>query len=138
MFGGGRYDGLVELFGAAPLSAVGFGMGDITLFNFLESNGLLPKFKPATELYVCGLGNDAQKVASELREMGLNVAFDSTGRKLDKQIKTAEKLGIRYVLFVGDKEIADEQYALKDLVTGEQESRSLQRVVSTIKDFRKK
>jgi histidyl-tRNA synthetase len=137
MFGGGRYDGLVELFGAAPLSAVGFGMGDITLFNFLESNGLLPKFKPATELYVCGLGNEAQKVAGELREMGLNVAFDSTGRKLDKQIKTAEKLGIRYVLFVGDKEIADEQYALKDLVTGEQESRSLQRVVSTIKDFRK-
>lgn len=137
MFGGGRYDGLVELFGAAPLSAVGFGMGDITLMNFLETNKLLPKFKPATELYVCGLGEGVQKVVTELREMGLNVAFDSTGRKLDKQIKTAEKLGIRYVLFVGEKEIADEQYALKDLVTGEQESHSLQRIVTTVKDFRK-
>lgn len=137
MFGGGRYDGLVELFGAAPLSAVGFGMGDITLMNFLEANNLLPKFKPATELYVCGLGAGAQKIVSELREMGLNVAFDSTGRKLEKQIKTAEKLSIRYVLFVGEKELADEQYTLKDLVTGEQEVHGLQRIVSMVKDFRK-
>ncbi len=136
MFGGGRYDGLVELFGAESLSAVGFGMGDITLMNFLEANNLVPALKPATELYVCGLGTGAQKVVSELREMGLNVAFDSTGRKLDKQIKAAQKLGIRYVLFVGDKELETEQYALKDLVNGEQENHSLQRVVSTVKDIR--
>lgn len=136
MFGGGRYDGLVELFGAEPLSAVGFGMGDITLMNFLEANKLVPALKPATELYVCGLGIGAQQVVAELREMGLNIAFDSTGRKLDKQIKAAQKLGIRYVLFVGDKELEAEQYALKDLVSGEQESHSLQRIASTVKDIR--
>lgn len=136
MFGGGRYDGLVEMFDAEPLSAVGFGMGDITLLNFLESNNLLPALPPATEIYVLGMGIGADKVVSELREMQVNVAFDSTGRKLDKQIKTAEKLGIRFVLFVGDLEISQEQYGLKDLKSGEQSAMSLQRVVSTIKDIR--
>ncbi len=137
MFGGGRYDGLVELFGVEALSGVGFAMGDITLVNFLESNSLMPKFKPSTELYVCGLGDGAQKVAQQLRGMEINTAFDSTGRKLEKQIKTAEKLGIRYILFVGDKELAEEQFGLKDLVTGEQEAHSLERIVSIVKDFRK-
>lgn len=137
MFGGGRYDGLVELFGAEPLSAVGFGMGDIPLMNFLEVNNLVPTIKPTTEIYVCGLGAGAEKVAAELREMGLNVAFDPTGRKLDKQIKTAGKLGIRYILFVGEKELSAEQYALKDLVSGEQELHGLQRIVSIVKDYRK-
>lgn len=136
MFGGGRYDGLVELFGAEALPAVGFGMGDITLMNFLMSNNLLPNPKPATHLYVIGMADGARRVCNELREIGINLAFDETGRKLDKQIKTAEKLGIRYVLFVGEKELADELYTLKDLKSGEQQSKSVQRIATIIKDFR--
>ena len=42
MLGGGRYDGLVGLFGVKPVSSVGFGWGDVTLMNFLELHGLLP------------------------------------------------------------------------------------------------
>lgn len=140
MFGGGRYDGLVGEFGVEPLPTVGFGMGDVTLLNFLSSHGLLPEPRAETEVYVIPIGvglDKAQAITTELREMGVNVAVDITGNKLDKQIKTATKKGIRFALFVGQNELDDEQYALKDLVTGQEERRSLQRVVSAIKDYRK-
>lgn len=139
MFGGGRYDGLVGLFGVEPVPTVGFGMGDVTLQNFLESHKLLPDLRTETELIVISLGEayeGSAKVASELRQMGLNVAVDSTRRKIDKQIKSAAKSPVRYVLFVGEKEVSSQQFVLKDLETGKDEQLSLQRVVSKIKDFR--
>ncbi len=140
MFGGGRYDGLVELFGVPPIPAVGFAMGDITLQNFLESNDLLPKLQTETDLYAVLIGDvldAAQKPLSQLRQMGVNVATDYTNRKLDKQIKTAVKKDIRYALFIGEEELAGEQFVLKDLKTGQEERHSLQRVVAVVKDYRK-
>jgi len=139
MFGGGRYSGLVGLFGVEPIEAVGFAMGDVTLANFLESNKLLQPLKPETELYVVLIGDvqgQAQKVVADLREMGVNVALDITGRKPDKQTKTAAKKGIRYVLFIGEEEIKNETYKLKDLLDGTEESHGAQRLVSIIQDRR--
>ncbi len=139
MFGGGRYSGLVGMFGVEPIEAVGFAMGDVTLGNFLESNKLLQPLKPETELYVALIGDvidGAQKVVADLREMGVNVAVDITGRKSDKQIKTAAKKGIRYVLFIGEEEIKNETYKLKDLLDGTEESHGAQRLVSIIQDRR--
>ena len=141
MFGGGRYDGMLEVFGAEPVPTVGFGMGDITLMNFLETHDLVPVKPPETDVYMVLIGevsDDAQNLASELREMGVNVAVDYTGRKPDKQIKAAAKKGIRFVMFVGEKEIQSEQYTIKDLVTSQEETHGLQRIVSAVKDFRKK
>lgn len=140
MFGGGRYDGLVGVFGVDPVPTVGFGMGDITLFNFLETHKLLPDLQPATDVYVVLIGLDdmsGQSVVNELREMGLNVAVDSTGRKLEKQIRSAEKLGLKHVVFVGQKELEAQSFKLKNLVTGQEESHSAQRIVSIVKDHRK-
>jgi histidyl-tRNA synthetase len=141
MFGGGRYDGLVGLFGVEPVPTVGFGMGDVTLQNFLEAHNLLPKLKPETDLYVILIGNVYEKalpIVSELRQMGLNVQLDSSGRKPDKQLKTALKKGINYVLFVGENELKEEQFKLKNLTNGEEESHGLARIVSIVKDYRKK
>lgn len=140
MFGGGRYDGLVGLFGVDPVPTVGFGMGDATLENFLETHKLLPEIKTETDIYVATIGDvyeGAQKVVNKLRDMEVNVAFDVTGRKPDKQIKSAAKKGIRYVAFVGEKELAEEQFKIKDIVTGEEETHSLERIVSSVKDYRK-
>jgi histidyl-tRNA synthetase len=50
LFGGGRYDNLLSLFGGEPLPCVGFGMGDVTARDFLETHNLLPRYAPATEL----------------------------------------------------------------------------------------
>lgn len=140
MFGGGRYDGLVGLFGVEPVPTVGFGMGDVGLQNFLETHDLLPKLRPETDAYVVLVGDDmyakAQKVIYELRNMGANIATDSTGRKMDKQIKTAVKKGIHYAVFIGEKELKEEQYVLRNLKTGAEERHSASRIVSIIKDWR--
>ncbi len=140
MFGGGRYDGLVGLFGVDPVPTVGFGMGDVTLQNFLESHELLPALRPEADVYVAIIGANtyekAQPVIADLRRMGLNVAVDSTGRKLDKQIKTAVKKGIRYALFIGEAELADNRFKLRDLAEGTEEVHGLERIVSTVKDRR--
>lgn len=137
MFGGGRYDGLVAQFGVEPVPTIGFAMGDITLQNFLEVHKLLPTPRPETDIYVVVLGGvDVSRPISELREMGLNVAVDYTGRKLDKQIKSAQKLGVHYVLFIGQDELDNEQYNLKNLQTGTDERHGLQRIVSTVRDYR--
>lgn len=139
MFGGGRYDGLVGLFGVEPVPTVGFGMGDVTLQNFLEAHDLLPHLRPETDVYVVLIGDvykDAQRIIQELRAMGANVAVDTTGRKPDKQIKTAVKKDIHYAMFVGEKEIKDELYVVRNLKTGTEERHSASRIVSIVKDWR--
>jgi len=140
MFGGGRYDGLVGLFGVEPVPTVGFGMGDVTLQNFLESHNLLPELHAETDVYVVLIGDiyeKAQKPIAALRKMGLRVALDATGRKPDKQIKTALKKDVHYVMFIGEKEIAEELYPIKNLHSGVEEKHGIDRLVSVIKDYRK-
>ncbi len=141
MFGGGRYDGLVGLFGVEPVPTVGFGMGDVTLQNFLEAHKLMPQLQPETDAYVVLVGDvfaRSQNLISNLREMGINLAVDMTGRKPDKQLKTAVKKGIHYALFIGERELEDEQLVIKNLHTGEEERHSPERTVTILKDYRQK
>lgn len=140
MFGGGRYDSLVGMFGVEAVPTVGFGYGEATMINFLQMHKLLPDLRPETDVCVLVIGDvlqQVQPILHELRSMGVNVAVDSTGRKLDKQIKSVTKKGIRFALFAGEKEIADKQFKLKDLVKGKEQAHSLERIVSIIKDYRK-
>lgn len=140
MFGGGRYDGLVGLFGVEPVATVGFGMGDVTLQHFLEDHSLLPKLRPETDLYLILIGEGmlakAQPIITELREMGVNVAVDISERKPDKQLKAAIKKGVHYAMFLGETELKEEQFKVRDLKTGVEERHSLSRTVSIVKDYR--
>mgnify|MGYP000865881854 FL=1 len=142
MFGGGRYDGLVGLFGAEPISAVGMAPGLSPTELFLESHNLLPEFSSTTEVYVAVLGDKtlegALQLATRLRTEGVNTEVDFTGRKLDKQIKTAVKKQIPYVLFVGETELKEEKYNLKNTKTGDEEKLGFERLVTHIKDKRRK
>ncbi len=141
MFGGGRYDGLVGMFGVEPVPTVGFGMGDVTLQNFLESHSLIPKLHADTDVYVIQIGNvdaQAQRIIAELRHQGIKVAVDASGRKPGVAIKVAAKKDIHYALFLGEREIADEMYELRNLITGEEERHGIARIVSILKDYRHK
>lgn len=121
MLGGGRYDGLVGLFGVAPVPTVGFGWGDVTLINFLEGNNLLPNLPTETDVYIVRIGDiDVQQLNSQLRSAGINVAVDLSGKKIGDQIKTADKKGISRVIIVGDEEINSGKYKLKNLTTGDE------------------
>jgi histidyl-tRNA synthetase len=139
MFGGGRYDGLVGLFGVDPVPTVGMAPGATTMEDFLRSHELLPKFDSTTEVYLVVLGKalkGAQKLAMKLRDEGVNVEVDITARKLDKQIKTAVKKKIPFMLFVGEKELEEEIYPLKDVAREQEQKLSLERVIVEIKDYR--
>ena len=139
MFGGGRYDGLLSEFGVEPLPTIGFGMGDVTLYNFLVVHNLMPHLSTETDIYAAIVTDNTKavtKVLKSLREMKVNVAADYSGRKLEKQIKTAVKKQIPYLFIIGDDELAEDSYTIKNLRTKEEERHSLQRVVSIVKDYR--
>ena len=80
----------------------------------------------------------AQRTIHDFRELGLNVAVDSTGRKTDKQIKAADKQGITFVLFIGDEELKSGQFKLKNLHTGKEETHGKDRIVTMVRDYRRK
>lgn len=139
MFGGGRYDGLVSVFGVEPVPTVGFGMGDVTLQNFLETHKLLPHLSTPVDALVVLVGDvysAAQKTIMALRSMGLAISVDATDRKVAQKLKNADKHGIRYVLFIGETELNEGRIAIKDLKSGTEEKHSPERLVSIIKDFR--
>lgn len=141
MFGGGRYDGLVGLFGVDPVPTAGFGMGDVTMQIFLETHSLLPKIKPETDAHAILIGDvydDAQQIIANLRQMGLKIVLDFTNRKIDKQIKSALQNGVRFVLFIGQREINENLLVLKDLQENKEDTHSPERIVSIIKDWRAK
>ncbi len=132
LFGGGRYDGLVGLFGAEPISAVGVAPGNTMIENFLDVHGLLPENTSKTDIYIVVIGDalqDARRVAYELRQSGLNVEVDITGRKLDKQIKTAVKKNIKQLLFVGEKDAESGQYSLKNVESETEEKLSPEQII---------
>lgn len=136
LFGGGRYDGLVGMFGVEPVSAVGFAPGLTTTELFLRSHNLIPEVRPLVDVYVVTIGDVAAQafaVAQQLRtQSNRSIEVDTTGRKLDKQIKSANKKNARYIIVVGENEIATNQFTLKNLQTGEEQVASLDVIPSLL------
>ena len=123
LFGGGRYDGLVGLFGSEPISAVGVAPGGTTFLNFLESHNLVPKLISTTDIYLSVLGDtvrEANKLANDFRSKNINVELDISSRKLDRQIKNVLKKKIPYILFLGEDEVKSGKYTLKNVAKSEE------------------
>lgn len=125
MFGGGRYDNLTALFDDEPIPGVGFGMGDVTVRDFLAVRGLLPVYTPPVDVYL-GLASprllpQALRLAHELREAGVRVAQDFGEKKLGEQIKAAAKHQVPYLVVVGEDELMAGAFAVRNLETGTEE-----------------
>jgi histidyl-tRNA synthetase len=120
MFGGGRFDKLMELFGEESVPAVGFGMGDVTARDFLEAHGLLPAYRSATDIYIAALSQefmgDAERLAEELREKGVNAAVGLSEKKVGDQVKIALKKRIPFFAALGEAERGG-TFRLKELKT---------------------
>ena len=124
LFGGGRYDNLLEMFGQDPIPTVGFGMGDVTLRDFLETHKLLPNYLSPTDLYIGvttpSMFTFAAQLAQRLRRHDLTVAVDLTGKRVGDQIKTATKKRIPFCVIVGEDELQSGTYKLKHLTSGKE------------------
>lgn len=136
LFGGGRYDGLVGLFGVDPISAVGFAPGATTTEDFLRTHDLLPEFVSTTNAYVITLGDfgrESGQLCADLRLAGLNIEQDLTNRKLEKQIKSAVKKQIPYLIFVGEQEVMSGNYTLKNTATEEEQKLNITAIIDLLK-----
>lgn len=133
LFGGGRYDHLLDIFGVEPISTVGFGMGDVTARDFLESRNMLPEYIPKTAIYICPITENISVIndmASRLRKSGINTAIDYSDKKLGDKIKTAVKKQIPFALVVGDDEIESGKFKVKDLKNEKEEELDLDTLIS--------
>lgn len=136
MLGGGRYDGLVGIFGVDPVPTVGFGWGDVTLTQFLISHNLVPDLKPETDLAIVSTGDvqlEVAAIAAKLRKKGLNVSVDLSGKKLGDQLKNAEKRGLDWVLVIGENELQSGELTLKYLPEHREQKIALDDIAGVIK-----
>ena len=117
--GGGRYDHLIKkLSGNVDLPATGFAIGDMTLSDCLEKNGLLPTYIMAPDIFVIS-GQDQRNsgifLTAKTRKSGFAVSHSLKATGFGKQFKEAGKSGARYALIIGEEEEIRKKVKIKDL-----------------------
>lgn len=135
LFGGGRYDELLAIFGGDKLPAVGFGMGDATIENALETYNLLPKsvaeggqLANPIDIYICVMSEAeipfAQDMAQKARSApnNLKTVVDYSLRKVSDQIRSADRAKARYISVIGADEVKTGNVKFKELATGHEKS----------------
>ncbi len=122
ILGGGRYDGLSEALGGPAAPGIGFAIGEDRLVLSLSRSADSVLRKP--DVYIAPLGagmnGDAARLARELRRHDLVVDLGDDSFRLKKSFEAADKMGARYILIVGENEVAADAFALKHLASGEQ------------------
>ena len=136
LFGGGRYDNLIEQFGGEKVAAIGFGMGDVTIENFLQTHNLLPTLKSSTQLWICVAPEteikDVEDIAGQLRKKNLNVGLDISGKKLPDQLKSIDKRKIPFVMVVGKDELESGKFKVRNVETREEKEGNIQEIADIV------
>ncbi|MDD3711196.1 MAG: histidine--tRNA ligase [Patescibacteria group bacterium] len=127
MFGGGRYNGLADVFGVNNFPAIGFAPGDETFKLFLEAWGLLPKVNLRKDVYFLPLLADSLKseiisLAKKLRVEGKKVELGFDVVKISRALEQADKNGFGHVVILGEEELKKGEYKVKDMVSGVEEN----------------
>ncbi|MFH1314489.1 MAG: histidine--tRNA ligase [Candidatus Eisenbacteria bacterium] len=121
--GGGRYDELVEGVGGPSTPAVGFSAGMERIILALRAEKTADSIGGGVDVYVAPVGDEATAVAYELagelrKTHAVWLEFDQ--RKLDRQLRSASKLGARFTAIIGSDEIVRNVVRIKDMNSGEQ------------------
>lgn len=122
VFGGGRYDDLLALFGNEKVPAVGFGAGDLIAKDLMETYNSLPAKTAQADIAICILGDQntsyALEVAQRLRNKNKKVFVDLSNKKVGDQISNANKRGIQNIICIGDEEVKSGKLKIKNLASG--------------------
>ncbi|MBI3470079.1 MAG: histidine--tRNA ligase [Candidatus Solibacter usitatus] len=137
VLGGGRYDGLAESLGSKVHSpGIGFSIGEDRLVMAVEESRP-DLIRDQLDLFIAPLGEAALRhagvLARDLRREGISVELAAAG-KLKRQMELANKLGARYTLIIGDNEITAGAYALKNMLSGDQQSVTRNQLIKLITD----
>lgn len=135
--GGGRYDNLIKELGGSDTPSVGVGMGVERVLMVLQEEDI-EWAAPVAEAFVAYTGPDtrarALSVASNLRETGVSVVMDPEGRSLKAQLRQADKLGARYVVLVGEEELAKGVVSVRILETGDQQEMAMAQLFAMMQE----
>ena len=120
--GGGRYDGLMEILGGQSLSGIGFGLGVDRALLAAQAEGVISQDQFTSDLFIIPLGDDQKSVAlslaSQLRGAGIRTEIAFGDRALKGAMKAADKSGSRFVVIIGDDEVASGSVELKRMSDG--------------------
>jgi histidyl-tRNA synthetase len=130
--GGGRYDLLIETLGGKPTPATGFAAGIERILLACENEKSFSIPEPAVDVYLVRIDKELESVVSELagklRKENLSVDFDYLQRSVKAQMREANKLNARYVMFVGGDEYKQGMLNLKNMSTSKEEKVSLDNI----------
>jgi histidyl-tRNA synthetase len=120
VLGGGHYDNLVADVGGNPLAGVGFAMGDVMITLLMKKYGCLPDLHLQDDTVLVSVFDYqtfpvAARFSSYLRNEGINVILYPEIEKLQKQIRFADRSGIRLVIVLGPDEVEKAQVSIKNL-----------------------
>ena len=138
MFGGGRYDNLVNLFVEnSNVSGIGFGFGDVTLENFLVSHNLVPELKASMPRVLITRFPEIPyteylKVSKLLRDNDIAATIYTDEKKLSKQMKYAADEKYDYAIILGEDEVKAGTVVLKDLSIGENKTVTREKLLEEI------
>ncbi|GAA5523377.1 histidine--tRNA ligase [Aliifodinibius salicampi] len=134
--GGGRYDLLIEEVGGQPTPAVGFASGIERLMIACEELGIPLAEEEMLDVYIVTLGEKARKWAvkhlPKLREAGLSASMDYIGRSIKAQMKDADRENARHVIIVGENELNEEKFVLRDMKASEEETYSFENILNQL------
>ncbi len=136
--GGGRYDGLIGMFGKEEIPAVGLSLGLERILMIMEERGMFPDGLPSNPADVMvTIWNDETvpeclELAEELRTRNLRVLVYPQADKLGKQFKYADQIGVPVVCVLGENEIADRTVTVKNLRSGIQDTVPRAKVVDLL------
>ncbi|MDE6703089.1 MAG: ATP phosphoribosyltransferase regulatory subunit, partial [Muribaculaceae bacterium] len=135
--GGGRYDNLTGVFGMPGLSGVGISFGADRIYDVLNTLDLYPAgTREASKIIFTNFGEkeaDASlKVIKRLRDAGISAELYPESAKMKKQLGYADSMHIPFVGIIGESEIAQNMVTLKNLATGEQQSLTIEGLISAL------
>jgi histidyl-tRNA synthetase len=124
VLGGGRYDGLSEQLGGPHAPGIGFAIGEDRLVLALQAQRQAPAQQLSAFIIPLGAGMNrhALKLARSLRRENVTVDVGEESFRIKKSFETAEKLGACFAIIVGENELKEGRYTVKNLNTGEQSS----------------
>ncbi len=135
---GGRYDNLAEYYTDRQLPGVGISIGLTRFFYVLSEQGLLAEESvgASCDALVLPMTEDlsaAIAAAAALRREGLRVQLYTEKKKFKAKMNYADKLGVPYVVFLGEDEIAEGVLSVKDMRSGEQRKLSVSETAALIR-----
>ena len=134
--GGGRYDGLMHELGGQELSGIGFGLGVDRALLAAEAEGVISVDGFVSDLFIIPLGESAMVkalgLAMQLRNAGKVVEIAYGERALKGAMKAADKSGARYVVVLGDNEIATKSVELKNMNSGVSTSVTIDSLINAL------